>query len=234
MEESKERVKLPKYTLSEELFNSISHGIGAIFGIFVFIFSIVIWNNSSDRDYYKLSAILIYGLSLILLYTISCIYHSLAKNKGKKVLRILDHDMVFLLIAGTYTPFSLVCLRESYFYNISLGWVLFAIVWTLVVVGIVFNSINIEKYNILSTILYIVIGWSIMIFVYPFIEYLSLHKFGMLAFSALLIGGILYTIGSVLYGIGAKVKGMHSVFHFFVLAASVFQFISIYFGILME
>lgn len=95
MEGSKERIKLPKYTLSEELFNSISHGIGAIFGIFVFIFSIVIWNNSSDRDYYKLSAILIYGLSLILLYTISCIYHSLAKNKGKKVLRILDHDMVF-------------------------------------------------------------------------------------------------------------------------------------------
>lgn len=233
MEEVKERIKLPKYTLSEELFNSISHGIGAIFGMFVLIFSLIVWSKTLSKDFYALSAILIYGISLILLYSISCIYHALAKNRGKKVLRILDHDMVFLLIAGTYTPFSLVCLKDSYFLNISIGWFLFSLVWGLVIVGIVFNSINIEKYNILSTILYIVIGWSIMIFVYPFLEFLSTHKYGMLAFSSLLIGGILYTIGSVLYGIGSKVKGMHSVFHFFVLAASVFQFIAVYFGILV-
>lgn len=235
MEETikKERISLPSYSLKEELWNSISHGLGAIFGICVFIVSLYFVIIDKNFSYLKLISILIYGISIICLYTISCIYHALNRNNGKKVLRILDHDMVFFLIAGTYTPFCLVSLFDSYFYNVSLGIILFILVWSLAILGIVFNSINVDKYNVLSNILYIALGWSIMIFVVPFYNSITAKNFGFLAFIALLIGGILYSLGAVFYAIGAKKKGVHCMFHFYVLAASVFQFIAILYGVIL-
>lgn len=221
------RIKLPNYTLGEELWNSISHGLGAIFGIIALVFLILKLVNKKTLDGYEIASYVIYSISCITLYTISCIYHALAKNNGKRVLRILDHDMVFFLVAGTYTPFCLVALREYYLFSvIPLGWLMFALVWALTALGITFNSINLQKYSKLSMILYIGIGWLIVFACIPLIE-----TIGGLGFGLLLGGGILYTIGSVLYGIGSKKKWMHSVFHFFVLGASILQFLSIYFTI---
>lgn len=233
IKEKKHRVALPDYSLGEELWNSISHGLGAIFGIFVLIFSLLRLYEQVSVDPIDLVAILIYGISLVCLYTISCIYHALARNKGKRVLRVLDHDMVFFLIAGTYTPFCLITLRDVNLGFIPhIGYFIFGLVVILTILGITMNSINIKKYEILSMILYIAIGWCIMIAVLPLYESMILKPYGLLAFILLIMGGIVYTVGSVLYGIGSKKKGMHSVFHFFVLAASVFQFLSILYGVL--
>lgn len=231
----KERIPLPNYSLAEELWNSISHGLGALFGILVLVFSILALvgkalTTGNPIDGYELAAAIIYGISLIVLYTISCIYHALARNTGKKVLRVLDHDMVYLLIAGTYTPFCICALREVYLGGVvSIGWLLFAIVWIQAIIGVTFNSINIVKYKILCMILYITMGWTIIFAAAPLIEVI-----GWTPFILLLLGGISYTVGSILYGIGAKKKGMHSVFHFFVLAASFLQFAAIYMGIFIK
>lgn len=233
MQNKKERISLPIYTLQEELWNSISHGVGAIFAICFFVISLILTLNKNQINPLQLTSIIIYGISIICLYTISCIYHALKRNKAKKVLRVLDHNMVFILIAGTYTPFCLVSLYNSYFYNMNLGLFLFCFVWGFCILGIVFNSIDIKKYNILCTILYIVLGWCIMLVVVPFYNEIMDHTYGLLSFISLVIGGVLYTVGAVIYGIGSKVKGMHCMFHFYVLGASIFQFLSILFGVLL-
>ena len=225
------RVPLPSYTLADELWNSISHGLGALFGIFVLIIAVFLSAErlgSPDFGYYLASAI-VYGVSLMVLFTISCIYHALAPNRGKRVLRVLDHDMVFLLVAGTYTPICLTVLRDVNLWGVipHAGWIIFTIVWTCVIVGIVFNSISLEHYKVLSMSLYIAAGWTIILACYE----LGTSSFGWANFWWLLGGGLLYTLGSILYKVGAKKSWMHCVFHFFVLFAAIFQFISIYFGI---
>lgn len=226
------RIPLPNYSLGEELWNAISHGLGALFGIGVLITCVLLtaenFLDSSEFPYLLASAI-VYGVSIIVLYTISCIYHALAPNRGKRVLRVLDHDMVFLLVAGTYTPMCLCALREVSLWGVIPygGWILFAFVWACVIVGITLNSVNLEKFKVVSMILYIAVGWVIIIACND----LGNSSFGWSNFFWVLSGGIAYTIGSILYGIGAKKKWMHSVFHFFVLAASILQFIGIYFGI---
>ncbi|MEG2269863.1 MAG: hemolysin III family protein [Bacilli bacterium] len=231
----KERIPLPNYSLAEELWNSISHGLGAIFGILVLIFSILALVTKSNItgnpiDGYELGAAIVYSVSIMILYTISCIYHALGRNAGKKVMRVLDHDMVYLLIAGTYTPFCICALREVMIFNVvPLGWLIFAIVWVQAIIGITFNSINIQKYKVLSMVLYITMGWTIIFAAAPLMD-----QMGVLPFVLLLLGGISYTVGSILYGIGAKKKGMHSVFHFFVLVASFLQFAAIYVGIFIK
>lgn len=229
------RIPLPSYSLGNELWNSISHGIGALFGLFVLIFLVFLVGKSDtlgdDFGYYLASAI-VYGVALITLFTMSCIYHALAPNRGKRVLRVIDHNMVFFLVAGTYTPLCLTVFRNAKLWGVipGAGWILFAIAWICVIVGIVFNSINLERYKTLSMILYVCAGWVIVLASYD----LCVSSFGWQNFVWLLSGGILYTIGSILYGVGKKKPYMHSVFHFFVLFAAIFQFIGIYFGIFAQ
>ena len=219
-----DEIKIPKYSLAEELLNSISHGLGAVFGIVALVLMLI--KAAPTGDPFRIVSSIVYGLSLIILFTFSCVYHALGKNKGKKVLRVLDHDMIYILISGTYTPYMLVALRPYNVWNLGTGTVayaMFAFVWVCCIVGAVFNSINIHKYRALSMICYLLSGWTVVIAL--FVLWNIITPAGVLL---LLGGGIVYTIGAVLYGIGGKRKYFHSIFHLFVLAGAVLMFISIY------
>lgn len=213
----KDRV-LPKYTKGEEIMNMTSHIVGAAFGIVATILCIIV--AASHQNNYGVVSSIIYGFTMVLLYTMSSIYHGLSpKLKGKKVMQVLDHCSIFLLIAGSYTPFALCTLRE---YNTATGWTIFGVIWGIAILGIVLNSIDLKKYKVFSMICYLIMGWCIIIKINVLPELLTNTGFGLL-----LAGGIIYSIGAILYGIGKKVKYMHFIFHLFILIASILQFFSI-------
>lgn len=235
-------IELPNYKLRHELFNSISHGLGAIFGIVALVLMILKVNNVYSPNEIHINSfldlvlgnisVIIYAFSIIVCMCISCIYHGLKRNKGKKVLRVLDHDMVYFLVAGTYTPYCLLTLRDVNLWGINntnfSGYLILAFVYILVTLGIVFNSINIKKYALFSMIMYIVAGWSILLNVNELYSHLSFNGFMLLLF-----GGISFTLGAILYGLGKKDSvWFHTVFHFFVLFGIILQFTSIYLYVL--
>lgn len=213
-QEKREKLGLPEYTLGEELVNSISHGLGAAFGIVALVLCVVF--SAIEGDAWKVVSGAIYGASMIILYSVSTIYHALGINRAKKVFRTLDHCSIYFLIAGTYTPYTLVAMRET-----SGFWV-FGVVWAAAALGITLSAINVHKFRIVSMIIYIAMGWAIIFSGRDLIA--SVPTAG---FVLLLAGGILYTIGAVLYGLG-KIRYMHSVFHVFALGGSVCHFISIF------
>ena len=161
---------------------------------------------------------------MVLLYTVSTLYHALNVNRAKVVFRVLDHCTIFLLIAGTYTPIALCTMRERILAD---GWILFGIIWGLALIGVALNSVDLKKYKKFSMICYLVMGWCIIVRMGALIE-----AVGMTAFWFLLAGGIAYTIGAVCYGI-AKKKWMHSVFHVFCIIGSVLHFLFILFYIIL-
>ena len=201
----KHRINIPKYTLGEELISAISHGVGALLGITAMVLCIV-KSVGPQGDGYKLASSIVFGLTVTLLYLMSCLYHSLKVNKAKRVFRVIDHCTIFLLIAGTYTPYTLVSLRDS------IGWWIFGIIWGVAIVGISLNAAC-----------YLLMGWMIVL-AYQRMT-VALEPAGL---SLLVWGGVAYTVGAVLYGIGARKKYFHSVFHFFCLAGTVLHFFSIY------
>ncbi len=208
------RISIPKYSLGEELVNSISHGIGALLSIVALIFLVLKANTVNS-----IIGVSLYSSFMIILYTISCIYHALSPRiMGKKVLRVIDHCNVLLMVAGTYMP---ICLSLLYG---TLGWITFSIVWIITITGIVFNAINVDKYSALSVICNLLLGWGALFLINPMLKLIPLK--GVIY---LILGGVMYTIGSILYGLGKKIPYMHSVFHFFVLLGSFFQFLFIYF-----
>jgi len=208
------KIKIPKYSLGEELVNSISHGIGAILSVIALIFLVLKAGNVRG-----VVSVSLYASFMIILYTISCVYHALSPRiLGKKVLRVIDHCNVLLMVAGTYMP---ICLSLLYG---RLGWITFSIVWVVTIVGVVFNAINVDKYSLISVICNLVLGWGAMLLINPMLSIIPLK--GVIY---LILGGVMYTIGSILYGLGKKIPYMHSVFHFFVLLGSFFQFLFIYF-----
>lgn len=213
------RISIPKYSLSEELLNAISHGLGALFGIVGTVLCIVKAANTGDP--WRIVSGSIFGVTVLLLYLMSCLYHALKVNMAKRVFRVIDHCTIFLLIAGTYTPFTLVTLRGT------VGWVLFGIVWGMAVLGITLNAVNLKKFSKISVACYLVMGWAIIAAFQPLAEALAPQ-----GVSLLIWGGIAYTVGAILYGIGAKVKYFHSVFHFFCLAGTVLHFLAIYLYVL--
>lgn len=213
------RIAIPRYTLGEELINSISHGVGAGFGITALVLCIV--KSCSPLDGYKLASSIVFGLTTTLLYLMSCLYHALKVNRAKRVFRVIDHCTIFLLIAGTYTPYTLNTLRGV------TGWVLFGIVWGVGILGIVLNAVSLKKFAKLSVACYIALGWVVIFASKELIA--SLDRGGLWL---LLAGGIAYTVGAVLYGIGAKKRYFHSVFHFFCLIGTALHFFSIYFYVL--
>ncbi|MBE6148575.1 MAG: hemolysin III family protein [Firmicutes bacterium] len=211
----KDKVDIPKYTLSEELMSAISHGVGGLLSIAGLVLCVVF--SAIHRDAYAVVSSVIYGSTSIILYTMSTLYHSLKINNAKRIFRIIDHCSIFLLIAGTYTPFALVALPKA------LGWTIFGINWGCAVLGIVLNSISIKKFKKLSMVLYLVMGWMI---IFSFKSLMA--SVDMAGIYLMLSAGSLYTIGAIFYGIGKKHKYMHSVFHFFVLAASILFFFAIF------
>lgn len=213
--QKKFKISVPKYTLGEELCSAITHGIGVGLSITALVLMVVKAAVSGSALAVVSSAI--YGATLIVLYTMSTLYHSFSPRIGaKRVFRIFDHCSIFLLIAGTYTPFSLLVLKGA------IGWTIFGIVWGAAVLGIVLNAINLEKYKVFSMICYIAMGWVIIFTFKTLIDSLS---FGGIVF--LLVGGVCYTLGAVIYGVGKKVKFMHSVWHLFVLSGSICHFFSV-------
>lgn len=207
----------PHYTLAEELINSISHGIGAGLAIAALVLMIV-----KSSTVAQVLCSITFGVTMIFLYTISCIYHALSsKLKGKRVLRVIDHCNVFLLVWGTYVPVAILGVKGIW------GYALLAFVTTITIIGIILSCINLDKHQVSEVVCHLLNGWSITV-----AFKILLTNIGSWGVALLLAGGILYSVGALLYGIGAKKKYMHCVFHFFCLAASICHFLCVYLYIL--
>lgn len=209
--------KLPNYSRGEEIFNMVSHIVGGAVGVVALILCIVV--AVKNQNMYGVVASAIYGSTMILLYSMSSIYHGLTNQTAKKVFQVLDHCAIYLLIAGTCTPIALSALRRV---NPALGWTVFGVEWGLAAIAITLTAIDLKRYQVFSMICYISMGWSIIIVYRKILQALTLP--GVLL---LLTGGVFYTIGALLYGIGKKRKYMHNVFHICVLLGSVSHFLCI-------
>lgn len=211
--------KLPNYTRGEEIMNMVTHIVGGGLGVLSLVLCVIKAVLSGNTP--GIVGAAIYGTSMICLYTISSIYHGLYPNVGKKVLQIIDHCMIYVLIAGTYTAIMLSSFIPTY---PIIGWGMLAAQWTLAALAITLTAIDLHAYRVFSMVCYIVMGWGIIFFLPQAMAVLSPTGFWLL-FS----GGVVYTIGAVLYGVGVKVKWMHSIFHIFVVLGSLLQFLTILF-----
>lgn len=207
-----------EYSLREEIANAITHGIGAILSVVALVFLIV--NATKFGNFWHIISFSVYGTTLVLLYLFSTLLHSFQQQKIKRVFEILDHTAIYLLIAGTYTPFLLVTLHGP------LGWTLFGIVWGLALVGIVFKAFFVKRFIVLSTLFYLLMGWIIIFAIKPLYE--SLPFYGMFW---LVLGGILYTLGTIFY-IWRRIPYHHAIWHVFVLFGSASHFFAIMFYVL--
>ena len=209
---------LPTYTKGEEIFNMVSHIVGGVAGIATIVLCSVF--AAIRHNPYGVVSGVIFGVSMLFLYTMSSLYHGLKPNsKSKKVFQILDHCAIFVLIAGSYTPFALCTLRQ---YSTALGWTIFGVIWAFATLGITLNSIDLKKYKVFSMFCYLAMGWCIIIKIKWVIQGL-----GWTGFTLLVSGGVIYTIGAILYGLGKKKKYMHSIFHLCIFAGSLLQFLCI-------
>ena len=200
--------------LGEEILNAISHGVGALLAIAGLVLLVV--RAAKYGGAINVVSVAIFGASMIVLYLVSCLYHALAESKGKRVFQVLDHCSIFFLILGTYIPICLVNIGGA------LGWTVFGVNAACAVVGIVLNAVNMKRWKKLSMALYVVMGWMCLIAL-PSI-YRSLNTIG---FVFLVLGGVCYTVGILFYRQKEKLY-RHGVWHFFVLAGTVFQFFTVY------
>ena len=207
------------YSLGEEIANSISHGVGSLFGI-VSLVIMCVTAAFNGSDVYQVVSVIIYGISLILLYTSSTLYHALTNPTAKKVFRIFDHSSIYLLIAGTYTPFTLVTLRECG----NIGWIIFILIWVFAILGVIFSSLFINKFKAVNAVIYIIMGW-IIIFCFPELIKVLQDTNSINALYLLIAGGITYTLGVIFYIL--KFKYSHFIWHLFVLGGSIFHFIAV-------
>ncbi|MBO5413109.1 MAG: hemolysin III family protein [Clostridia bacterium] len=214
---------LPTYTKGEEIFNMTSHIVGGALGIVATTLCVIM--AALNHNVYGIVSGAIYGVTMILLYTISSIYHGLSpKGMSKKVFQVLDHCSIFLLIAGSYTPVALCTIRSVSPFH---GWLIFGIIWGAAALGITLNAIDLQSTKKFSMICYLLMGWCIIFRVDLLLK--SMHRNGIILMVA---GGIAYTIGAVLYGIGRKKKYFHSIFHLFIVLGSLLQFFSILFYVM--
>ena len=211
--------QLPDYTKGEETMNFVTHAVGG--GLAVIMAALCIIKAALGGDLWSIVGCVIYGASMILLYTMSSVYHGLRAGTGKKVLQVLDHCTIYFLISGTYTPVLLAALRPVY---PQICWGLFILEWGLTALAVTLTAIDLKRYNVFSMICYIGMGWAIFPFMGQVIEVM-----GLAGFAFLLAGGVSYTVGAILYGLGKKKRWMHSVFHIMVVIGSVLQFVSIFF-----
>lgn len=210
--------ELPTYTRGEEIFNMVSHIVGGAIGLIGMVLCIIF--SAVHQNGYAIVGSIIYGISMIFLYTMSSIYHGLKPTrKAKKVMQILDHCTIYVLIAGTYTPILLSSIMKV---DQVAAWTMLAIVWIFAILGIVLNAIDLKQFRVFSMICYIAMGWCII-----FRIDLVIKSLGMTGFILILLGGIIYTLGTILYGIGRKVKYMHSMFHLCVVIGTLLQLIAI-------
>ena len=200
---------LPKYSLAEEVTNAVTHGLGAALAIA----GLVVLLIYSPKTPLAIISVCLFGASMFLLYMVSTLYLSLGVNRAKKVFQVLDHCTIFFLIAGTYTPISLLCIGGT------VGWVLVSIVWGVGILGTVLTAVDMHRFKVFSMVCYIALGWCVIIFIKPLIDSMDQTSIVLLV-----VGGVLYTVGAVIYGLGRKVPYMHSVWHLFCLAGTVFHY----------
>lgn len=219
--ELRKKQKLPFYLRSEEIFNMVTHIVGGGLSVVFLVLGIVFSLVYQSGKMLPLLSMIIFGITSITLYAISSIYHGLHINKGKSVFQVLDHCTIYILIAGTYVPVTLLGLQSFVPYN----YIILSVVVLLAVLGVVLNATMMRKkvVKIISMILYIAIGWGI-IFFYP---WLLKDALGFQGTWLLIGGGITYTVGSILYGIGSKKRYWHSIFHMFVIGGTVLQYLSV-------
>lgn len=216
--------KLPDYTKGEEIFNMVTHIVGGALGIAAIPLCVI--KAAIDSDVYGIVSGAIFGFTMLVLYCMSSIYHGLSpKLTAKKVFQIIDHCTIFILIAGTYTPFCLCTIRS--FSKIT-GWVIFGAIWAAAALGSTLNAIDLKKYKVFSMICYLAMGWCIISVISPTVKALTFT-----GAMWLLAGGIFYTLGAILYGIGAKKRYFHSIFHIFCVFGSIAHLICILFYVLV-
>jgi len=196
-----------------ERFNSISHLVGAALALAGL--SVLVVFASLQGDPWKIVSFSIYGTSLFLLYTLSTLYHSL-RGRAKEIFQKLDHVAIYLLIAGSYTPLTLVTLRGAW------GWSLFGIIWGLAVIGIIVDSLHKKGSRTIQMVIYLLMGWLILIAMYPLIQALPYGGLVLLT-----LGGVFYTGGIVFYVIDKRMKHAHGIWHLFVLAGSISHFLAV-------
>jgi hemolysin III len=212
------------YTVTEEISHSAIHAIGSHLGAAMLALMVVFAVQSGTHVAWKVVSGTVFGLSIILLYSVSSIYHALTNERAKQVMEIFDHIAIYLLIAGSYTPFTLVTLRESY---PVIAWTIFGIVWSVAIIGSLNKISNTGKWRKLSTLAYILMGWIVLIAVKPLIAAMPLG--GLLL---LLAGGLLYTLGTVFY-LWRIMPYHHAVWHLFVLGGTICHFLCILLYVMM-
>ena len=210
---------LPDYTKGEEIFNMVSHIVGGGLGIVAFLTCIIV--AAYHQNVWGIVSGAIYGFTVILLFTMSSIYHGMKEGIPKKVFQVLDHCTIFLLIAGTYTPILLGQFRQTYPID---AWVIFGVIWGLALLGITLNAIDLKRFKVFSMICYLGMGWLIVFSAQKAIAVLG-GRFMLM----LLLGGACYTVGALFYLMGKRKhkRYMHSVFHIFVDIAALMHFLGI-------
>lgn len=209
--------KFAQYTLGEEIFSSVSHGVGTMLAIAATVLVIVF--AAIHRNVFGIVSGAIYGATMIILYSMSTLYHSITAPRAKKVLRVIDHCSIFLLIAGTYTPICLCTLRESG------GIPLLCVIWGAALLGITLNAVALEKFRKASIIFYVVMGLAIVVKMRTLLSLLGTDAVILLA-----AGGAVYIIGIIFYVL-KKIRYMHPIWHLFVLGGSVLHFFFILFHV---
>ena len=208
----------PTSTLGEEIANSITHGIGVALAVTGLVVMVVFASLTGDP--WQIVACSIFGASMVLLYTASTLYHSISQPRAKAMLRVFDHCAIFLLIAGTYTPFTLVNLRGPW------GWSLFGVVWGCALAGIVLRTVVGNRWRALSVVLYVVMGWVAVVAVKPLLG--AVEPGGLIL---MVLGGLAYTVGIVFYA-WRKLPYHHAIWHGFVLVGSALHFFAILFYVI--
>ena len=203
----------PNYTLGEEIAHSVTHGIGVILSVAGLVVLVTLAALRGNAWHVVSSSI--FGATLIFLYTASTLYHSITHPGAKRVLRVFDHSAIFLLIAGTYTPFTLVSLRGGW------GWTLFVAVWGLALVGIVYKITAKNRFRLLSVLLYLGMGWLVLVAIEPMVTTVPIP--GLIL---LLAGGLCYTLGLIFY-VWRSLPYSHAVWHVFVLAGSICHYFAV-------
>jgi len=210
--------QLPRYSTGEEIANSLTHGLGIVLSIAGL--AVLVAFASAFGTVWHIVSCSIYGATQIILYTASTLYHSIPRPRAKAVLRLLDHSAIFLLIAGTYTPFTLVNLRGPW------GWSLFGVIWALALIGIGLQSLLIRQKALVTAIPYVGMGWVAVIGLKPLLATVAPGGVALL-----LGGGLAYTVGSVFY-VWRRMPYHHAIWHVFVLAGSVFHFFAVLFYVI--
>jgi len=210
--------KITYYDPKEEKLNVISHLLGFILSVIALV--LLVYYASVEGSVWHVVSFTIYGVSLIVLYSASTLYHYTQQPVLRQKLNILDHAAIYVLIAGTYTPFTLVVLKGW------VGWTIFGVSWGLAIFGIIFKLFYTGKYEKISTIAYVLMGWIVIFAIKPLVNYLPIE-----GLFWLLAGGIFYTVGAILYSI-KKIKYNHAIFHIFVLLGSFSHFMAVFFYVL--